>query len=231
VVRLGADAAVAFLERVRVRTERAQPELDRLDALAGDGDHGVTMVLGWRAVCAALADADIGIATPGEVLRRAAAAFANVGGSAGPLWGTALLRAGRALGDKRELDVASLATAAAAATQGMEERGRSAEGDRTVVDAMAPAALALADAARAGASMCDALCVASAAAAAGAAATANLVPRRGRAVRSPERVMGHEDAGARAAAVFWSSVGSSGTGGGAWPPHRRNVRCRAGLGA
>jgi dihydroxyacetone kinase-like protein len=213
VVKVGAESVVSFLERVSAHTERAQAELDRLDALAGDGDHGVTMVLGWRAVGVALAGAEV--ATPGEVLRRAASAFADVGGSAGPLWGTALLRAGRALGDATELDVASLAAAAASATQGMEERGRCVEGDRTVVDAMAPAAAALAYAARTGARMCDALNAAAAAAAAGAAATADLIPRRGRAARAPERVRGREDAGARAAAVFWSAAVCSSTGGGA----------------
>jgi dihydroxyacetone kinase-like protein len=207
VVTPDAKAVVAFLQRVRTDSERAQHELDRLDALAGDGDHGVTMVLGWRAVCAALADADV--ATPGDVLRCAAAAFADVGGSAGPLWGTALLRAGRALGEATELDVAALASAALAAVQGMKERGRCAEGDCTVIDAMAPAAAALADGARAGASVCDALRAAADAAAAGAAATADFVPRRGRAARAPERVRGHEDAGARAAAVFWSAAGRS----------------------
>jgi dihydroxyacetone kinase len=91
----------------------------------------------------------------------------------------------------------------------MEERGRCSKGDRTVVDALGPAAEALADAARIGAPMRDALRAAAMAAVAGAAATADLVPRRGRAARSPERVGGHEDAGARAAAVFWSSADCS----------------------
>jgi dihydroxyacetone kinase len=209
VVKVNAATLLAFFEHVRAETERSQRELDRLDALAGDGDHGVTMVMGWRIVCDVLDDMELATATPGEVLRRAAAAFADVGGSAGPLWGTGLLRAGRALGDATELDVASLASSAAAATQGMEERGRCSKGDRTVVDAMGPAAEALADAARIGAPMRDALRAAAMAAAAGAAATADLVPRRGRAARSPERVRGHEDAGARAAALFWSCADCS----------------------
>jgi phosphoenolpyruvate---glycerone phosphotransferase subunit DhaL len=202
VVTVEVDAVVAFFEHVRAETERSQPELDRLDAIAGDGDHGVTMVVGWRAVCATLADADD--ATPGQALRRAAEAFADVGGSAGPLWGTALLRAGRALGDTAEVDLEALASAAAAATTGMEERGRCARGDCTVVDAMAPAADALGTAAGAGLPICDALRLAAEAAAEGAAATARLTPRRGRAARAPDRVRGHEDAGARAAAVFWA---------------------------
>jgi dihydroxyacetone kinase-like protein len=194
----------AFLERVRAETEAAQHELDALDALAGDGDHGVTMVLGWRAVCSALAARDI--ETPGQALRHAAAAFADVGGSAGPLWGTALLRAGRVLHDLPAADVAALAEAAAAAAEGMRRRGRCKDGDRTVVDAMAPAAEALAAAARAGASIESAMRAAAQAAAEGSARTANLVPRRGRAAHAPERVAGREDAGARAAVVFWSAA-------------------------
>jgi dihydroxyacetone kinase-like protein len=192
---MAADVVGAFT-RVRDATEAAQAELDRLDALAGDGDHGVTMVLGWRSVTAALASRPA--SSPGAVLRIAAEAFAEVGGTAGPLWGTALLRAARALGDAEQVDAAAIASAARAAADGMRERGRCADGDRTVVDAMAPAAAALA---RGG----D-LRAAAAAAAEGATATAELTPRRGRAARAPERVRGHPDAGARAAAVFWSAL-------------------------
>jgi dihydroxyacetone kinase-like protein len=191
-----AGDVVAALTRVRDATEAAQAELDRLDALAGDGDHGVTMVLGWRSVVAALTAADP--QSPGDALRRAAEAFATVGGTAGPLWGTALLRAARALGTAREVEAAALAAAAGAAADGMRERGRCADGDRTMVDAMAPAAAVLA---RGG----D-LRAAAQAAGDGATATATLTPRRGRAARAPERVRGQPDAGARAAAVFWSAL-------------------------
>jgi len=191
-----ADDLVAAFTRVLRATEEAQPELDRLDALAGDGDHGVTMVLGWRAVVAALDAAPP--ASPGAALRTAADAFASVGGTAGPLWGTAFLRAARTLGAGAEADETLLAAAAAAAVDGMRQRGRCAEGDRTVVDAMAPAAAALA----AG----GGLTAAAAAARAGADATAQMTPRHGRAARAPERVRGSPDAGARAAAVFWSAL-------------------------
>jgi dihydroxyacetone kinase-like protein len=201
---IDADAMIAFFDRVLLRTQAAQAELDRLDAVAGDGDHGVTMVLGWRRVSSELVAA--APLTPGETLRNAAAAFADVGGSAGPLWGTALLRAGRTLGDVRSVELSTLASAAAAAAQGMRDRGRCGDGDRTVVDAMAPAAAALEAAARVGAPVGAALADAAAAAAAGAAATALLAPRRGRATRAPLRVRGHEDPGARAAAVFWSAA-------------------------
>jgi phosphoenolpyruvate---glycerone phosphotransferase subunit DhaL len=195
-VNVETDAVVEGLARVLRETEAAQPELDQLDGIAGDGDHGVTMVLGWRAVTRALTGRPP--ASPGGALRQAAEAFAGVGGSAGPLWGTALLRAGRTLGDAAVADAASLAAAAAAATQGIAERGRCAPGERTVIDAMAPAAAAL----RAGGD----LRAAADAAVAGAQATAHLEPRHGRAARNPERVRGHMDAGARACAVFWSAI-------------------------
>jgi dihydroxyacetone kinase-like protein len=185
----GGDVAAA-LERVLRATESEQSTLDALDAVAGDGDHGVTMVLGWRAAVAALEEPPAGA---GEALRMAAEAFASVGGTAGPLWGTALLRAGRALDDG-----GSIATAAQAAVAGMCDRGRCSEGERTVVDPMASAARTLASGGD--------LPAAAAAAAVAADATADLEPRHGRAALAPERVRGHVDPGARAGAIFWRGL-------------------------
>lgn len=185
-------AIAKSLDRVLHATEAAQAQLDQLDAVGGDGDHGVTMVLGWRAVAAALSPPP---ASPGAALRVAAEAFAGVGGSAGPLWGTALLRAGRTFDSG-----GTVAEAAQAAVEGMCERGRCAEGDRTVVDAMAPAARALTESGD--------LQTAAAAAVEGANRTAELEPRRGRAAYAPERVRGHVDAGAWAAAIFWTALAS-----------------------
>lgn len=201
---MNADDVVAALARALRATERAQAELDALDAVAGDGDHGVTMVLGWRTVASALATAPP--VTPGAALRAAAEAFASVGGTAGPLWGTALLRAGRVLGDAPQVDTVALARAAEAAAAGIRDRGRCSDGDRTIVDAMAPAAAALRTAAERGEPPDAALREATAAAAAGAAATAGLEPRRGRAARAADRVRGHPDAGAQGCAVFWAAV-------------------------
>jgi dihydroxyacetone kinase-like protein len=195
-VNVDTDDVVAALARVLTETEAVQAELDRLDGIAGDGDHGVTMVLGWRAVAHVLAETPP--ASPGAALRRAAEAFAGVGGSAGPLWGTALLRAGRMFGDTAVVDAPALAAAAAAAAQGIGERGRCAPGERTLLDAMAPAAAALGKGGD--------LRAAADAAAAGALATAELEPRHGRAARNPDRVRGYVDPGARACAIFWNAI-------------------------
>ena len=159
------------------------------------------MVLGWRAVSADLAASPP--ASPGAALRQAAESLSSVGGTAGPLWGTALLRAGRALGDVHEIDAADVARAAAAAVAGMVQRGRCEEGMKTVVDAMAPAARALEDAARRGVQLEEALGIAAEAASKASSATTLLTPQRGRAARAPERSRGHEDPGAAACAIFW----------------------------
>ncbi len=198
------QAVVAALDRILRATEANQRELDRLDAIVGDGDHGVTMVLGWRAVLGELIAPPP--TSPGDALRRAAASFATVGGTAGPLWGTALLRAGRALGDAPVADVAAVARAATAAVEGIRVRGRCNEGEKTLIDAMAPAARALCAAADRGDHLRDALADAAEAAAEGADRTSTFAATHGRAARAPESSRGYVDAGARACAVAWVAV-------------------------
>jgi dihydroxyacetone kinase-like protein len=190
-----------FFDSLLEAMEREQPEIDRLDAVAGDGDCGSTMVLGLRTVVAEIPRSQD--AAPAEVLRVAAARFATVGGSAGPLWGTGLLRAARELERRGDLDLAACAAAAIAATEGMAQRGRSREGERTVLDVMGPAARALAAAAEAGQPAGEALAAALASAEDGCERTRTLAPRQGRDQRAPERVRGHVDAGAAAALVCW----------------------------
>ncbi|HEY5059040.1 MAG TPA: DAK2 domain-containing protein [Gaiellaceae bacterium] len=201
---MSADAGrlADWLELVLARTEAAQAELDGLDAVAGDGDHGVTMVLGWRTVVAGLKRGG----TPGGLLRTGGGDFASVGGSAGPLWGTALLRAGRALGDAPTVALAGAHAAAEAALAGMCERGRCAEGEKSIVDALAPAVRALADAEALGLSAADALRAAAGAAAAGCDATRLMPALRGRASRFPDRAVGHRDPGAASCVIVWEAA-------------------------
>jgi len=134
-----ARARDAFADVARAIEER-QAELDRLDAVTGDGDHGATMVMGLRAVTAALPEDEDSVA---ELLRIAAGRFASVGGTTGPLWGTALLRAAQSLGGAGATDLPAMAAAVAAAAQGIADRGRCVEGDKTLLDVMGPASRAL----------------------------------------------------------------------------------------
>jgi dihydroxyacetone kinase-like protein len=194
------DLAGGFRELLSA-VEADQARLDQLDAVAGDGDHGATVVMGLRAVVASL-PAEPGMSAA-ALLRLAAERFASVGGSTGPLWGTALLRAAQSLESSEGSDLAAMAGAAEAAAAGIAMRGRCEEGDKTLLDVMAPAARALRGASDAGLTPAEAAASARAAAAERLVATRELVPRRGRARRFGDRSLGHEDPGAASALMVW----------------------------
>ena len=126
--------------------------------------------------------------------------------ASGPLYGTAFRRMGASFGDSPEVTLAVLATALEAALTGVRELGGAAEGDKTMVDALAPAARALTDAAGVGLEDADALEVARAAAERGAAATVPLQARKGRASYLGERSTGHEDPGAASAVLILTAL-------------------------
>jgi dihydroxyacetone kinase-like protein len=204
------DVVVGFRELLRVM-EQEQAALDRLDAVVGDGDHGATMVLGLRAVVAALpAEGD---ASPADLLRLAAARFASVGGSSGPLWGTALLRAAQALDAAPAPDLRAFAAAAEAAAGGIAARGRCEEGDKTLLDVIAPAARALSEAAAGGLPPAEALEQTVAVARDSVERTRALEPKRGRARRAAERSRGTADPGAASALLVWETVARQVAGG------------------
>jgi dihydroxyacetone kinase len=192
------DALRRFFAAYLAAVEREQDALDRLDAVAGDGDHGATMVLGMRALVAALPPAPAGTA---DVLRAAAEAFGSVGGSIGPLWGTALLRAARAV-DAGE----PLGGVAAATVEGLRARGGSALGDKTLIDVMEPAVAAFSGALGTGVAPGDALAVGVAGARVGLETSAALPARRGRARRLVERSVGAIDPGAASACLAWETA-------------------------
>jgi len=182
-----------------VRAER--DHLTQLDAAIGDGDHGTNMARGFDAVDRALAD--VGDLPPGRLLVLAGKTLVStVGGASGPLWGSALRRAGRELGDAPEFDVAALADALDAAIAAVVELGAAQAGDKTMVDALLPAAAALREAAADGRDLADAVAAAADAAAEGAAATVPMQARKGRASYLGERSIGHEDPGAASAALL-----------------------------
>jgi dihydroxyacetone kinase-like protein len=130
----------------------------------------------------------------------------TVGGASGPLWGTAFRRAGRALGDREELDGDDLVVALQAALDGVVELGAAQPGDKTMVDALRPAIEALTAALGAGDPLDRALAAASQAAEDGARATVPLQARKGRASYLGERSIGHQDPGATSAALVMAAL-------------------------
>ena len=182
----------------------AKELLTELDRAIGDADHGVNMERGFLAVQACLADtAPESLATPGEVLKLAAMTLlATVGGAAGPLYGTALLRAAKAVGTE-ELTATDVAQMIVAGATGIEERGKAKLGEKTMVDAWVPAAQAAEiAAAEPGASPQSVLAVAASAAEVGSIGTIDLLATKGRASYLGERSIGHEDPGARSSAII-----------------------------
>ena len=187
--------------------EAEADHLTQLDSAIGDGDHGTNMVRGMRAVLAALADPG-DVTAPGKRLILAGKTLVStVGGASGPLWGTALRRAGRALGEAPELDGARLADALDAALAGVVELGAAEPGDKTMVDALRPAAAALRAAVERGAPLAEALEAAANAAADGARSTVPMQARKGRASYLGERSIGHEDPGAASTALLVAALG------------------------
>lgn len=177
-------------------------ELIRLDREIGDGDHGENMDRGFQAVAAKLADLG-DEATPSELLKTAASTLiSTVGGAAGPLYGTAFLKAAGAVKDKAELDAKDLVSLLTAARDGIVLRGKAEVGDKTMVDAWSPAVDAATAAADAGSSPADVLSAAADAAEKGAADTDELVARKGRASYLGERAVGHRDPGAQSTALI-----------------------------
>ncbi|MDO4243156.1 MAG: dihydroxyacetone kinase subunit DhaL [Actinomyces sp.] len=180
-------------------------ELNALDAAIGDGDHGTNLCRGLEAALAKLdAAAQAGAApqTPGSALKAVATSLlATVGGASGPLLGTAYLRASRS-GALEELDAAAVAGLIEAACAGVEVRGRAEPGDKTMLDAWRPAALAARAAADAGAGPAEVLAEAARAAAQGARSTEPMAARKGRASYHGARSRGHRDPGAQSTALL-----------------------------
>jgi dihydroxyacetone kinase-like protein len=180
--------------------------LTQLDAAIGDGDHGTNMRRGFEAVDKALAGQ--GHSTPpGRLLIVAGKTLvATVGGASGPLWGSALRRAGRTFGDSDSFDGNQLALALDAAIEGVVELGAAAPGDKTMVDALAPAARAMHGALDSGRTLEDAAKAAAEAARAGAEATIPMQARKGRASYLGERSIGHQDPGATSTAIIIAAL-------------------------
>jgi len=185
--------------------ETQRDHLTQLDAAIGDADHGINMARGFGAVTVALGQKDA--PTPGAVLTLAGSTLiSKVGGASGPLYGMALRSAGKSLGDVPEADLAALAAALEAALAGVQKLGAAREGEKTMVDALAPAVSALAKALAEGAPADGALAALAAAAAEGAQATISMQALKGRASYLGPRSVGHEDPGAASMALILGAL-------------------------
>lgn len=205
------EDVLRWLDALQTLFAENRQQLTDLDAAVGDGDFGISLDRGFTAVKAELA------AKPPADIR---AVFQNVatvliktmGGSSGPLLGTFFLRAGTACAEKSELAPADVVALFQAGVEGLQQRGKAALGDKTMMDAWLPAVDAMRSALQGGSGVTEILERGAAAAEAGMRATVSMSARKGRASYLGDRSVGHQDPGAtatymllKAAAEEWRS--------------------------
>nr|WP_026343337.1 dihydroxyacetone kinase subunit DhaL [Nocardia sp. BMG111209] len=192
---------IAWLREFAALIDENADRLTALDAAIGDADHGSNMRRGTAAVTAAFTDTPP--ATAAEALKQAGMVLIrSVGGASGPLYGTFFLRAAAAVPGEKALDATVFAEAFRAGLAGVAARGKAEPGDKTMLDALTPAADALTESLAAGATLPAALDAALAAAESGRDATIPLQARKGRASYLGERSVGHQDPGATSATLL-----------------------------
>jgi dihydroxyacetone kinase-like protein len=189
-----AQDTLDIIREMAAAMEEHRRYLTKLDSEIGDGDHGNNMHRGFQAALERLDNADP--SSPADALKAVSMALiSKVGGAAGPLYGTAFLRASTALQGKDEVSAEDAAEVLEAALGGIKQRGKAEVGDKTIVDALEPAVEAAKEAASSG-SVAEIFRAAAEAAKEGAEATVPLTARRGRASYLGARAQGHQDPGA-----------------------------------
>jgi dihydroxyacetone kinase phosphoprotein-dependent L subunit len=208
---------VTWLRLAAARIAAERVHLTELDAAIGDGDHGINMARGFSALETRLGVGDFAMDAPGPLLVLAGRTITGtVGGASGALYGRALLRAGAAL---EALPVGSVVTPAQlaavlrSAVDAVAALGRSRPGEKTMLDALVPAVLALEAAAGTGSDLASAIRCAADAAEDGARRTLPLLATKGRASYLGERSIGHLDPGAVSSALLLRALADVANGG------------------
>jgi len=176
-----------------------------LDGVVGDGDFGYSIARGFEKVLNEWDTIDQSL--PGNILKGVSSKIvAAVGGVSGTIWGTAFLRAGISLGPKTEITRQDVIAMFRAAIEGIKKRGNTDLGDKTLLDALAPAVDALEKSFNDGKDTSTALDEAAVVAREAAEATRPMLAKRGRAAYTGERSIGTLDAGAVAMAVLFEAI-------------------------
>lgn len=180
--------------------------LTELDAAIGDADHGINLSRGFAAVAAKLDTLSDSI-DPASLLKTVGMTLiSTVGGAAGPLYGTAFLRAAAVVGGKAALDREALQDILAAAIAGIKERGRAVQGEKTMLDALEPAYVAYSRGVADGRNMADCLALARDAAEQGVEFTKTIIATKGRASYLGPRSIGHQDPGATSTYIMFVAL-------------------------
>jgi dihydroxyacetone kinase phosphoprotein-dependent L subunit len=203
------DTALTDAQRV-VRTI-AQTAIDNeqyfcdLDAVVGDGDFGYSLARGFEKLVEDWDKLEYDDVS-GLLKKTAVVLTSRIGGTSGPIWGTAFLRAGTALADKPSPGGDDVVAALRASIEGIKQRGNTDLGDKTLLDSLVPAVDTLERELQSGRPAAEALAAATTTAQEAAEATKGMLAQRGRAAYSGERSRDSVDAGAVAIAVMFDAV-------------------------
>jgi dihydroxyacetone kinase-like protein len=201
------DTVVDWMQRFAAAMAEHRQELVALDTAIGDGDHGTNMDRGMRKALEKLESQEQ--ADAGAVLKTVAMALvSNVGGAAGPLYGTLLLQMGTALAGKDDIDLATYTEAWRKGIQGVQARGKAELSDKTMLDALVPGVEALEKASDLDSGLREAV----SAAESGMRDTIPLVARKGRASYLGERSQDHQDPGATSTFYLYQTAADALTG-------------------
>jgi len=201
------DTVQDWMQRFAAAMAEHRQELVALDTAIGDGDHGTNMDRGMRKALEKLESQEQ--ADAGAVLKTVAMALiSNVGGAAGPLYGTLMLQMGTALAGKDDIDLATYTEAWHKGIQGIQARGKAELGDKTMLDALVPGVEALENAP----DLDSGLREAASAAESGMRDTIPLVARKGRASYLGERSKDHQDPGATSTFYLYQTAADALTG-------------------
>jgi dihydroxyacetone kinase-like protein len=204
------DGIDAWLRTAATKVHEEAPALTALDQAIGDGDHGINLDRGFTAIVAMLdarPPAEAGAAdTPAaasDLLRQAGRTLiSTVGGASGPLYGTAFLRAAAAVANDGASSASAYVAALEAAATGVGALGKSTTGEKTMLDALVPAAAAARAALEKGSDLAGVTAAARDAAQVGSEATIPLLATKGRASYLGERSIGHRDPGSASTALL-----------------------------
>lgn len=185
--------------------EQQKEYLTELDQPIGDSDHGINLARGFGAVkqkAAAMEGQDIG-----TILKNVGMTLVStVGGASGPLYGSAFMKAGMAMAGKKEMNAEDFLAMMDAAVEAVKQRGKAAEGEATMLDAMCPSLRAMKEAHAAGHAAAEILAEGVKASWAGAEHTKDLIATKGRASYVGERGLGHQDPGATSYSYMLETV-------------------------
>ena len=202
------EKIIDLLAAMSRKMNQEKDYLTELDNAIADGDHGINMARGFAAAeekLPTLAGKDIGtvLKTVGMTLVSA------VGGSAGPLYGTAFMRSGMAMAGKTDMDLSDLIACLHASVEGIMQRGKATQGEKTMLDAMIPALEAIEEAQSGGLTAKEALLAGVKAAWDGVEYTKTIAATKGRASYIGPRSIGHPDPGATSFTMLLETIANA----------------------